>query len=123
MKNKDYHIPGLVWSLRESKLYIYAYKEFNGRDTGLFYGPFHNTSNASVCIGSAKLELHGSTYADIMSAWEKSFWMSKFVHISGNPTHTNLTKIYKNLGDKEFPLDELKEANIKAYQLWQRPIE
>lgn len=122
LKNKKYHVPGLVWSLRENNLYIYAYKEFKGRDTELFYGPFHNTLNASVCIGSAKLELHGNTYADIMSAWEQSFWMSKFVHISGSPTHSNLTKIYKNLGNNEFPLDELKEAKLQAFQLWQKSM-
>lgn len=113
-----YHVPGLVWSVNNNDLHIYAYKEYAGIETELFQGPFLNTSHSHFCIGSGKVNIKGNTYHHLLSAWENMMWSSCFSHASGTPTKTDIVKLYKNLGNNVFPLDELKPSDIKIKNLW-----
>ena len=113
----EYHVPGVVYVAGESSLHVFAYK---GRalkpDSPLFWGPFFNTTQGNVCLGTAKINKPlNPTYEELAEYWEKRFWCTEFTHLGGsmNPTKTNLVLVTKNSADKPFDEKELMSAGIK----------
>lgn len=115
LENAEYHIPGVVYVAGAHSLSIYAYKDKKlTPDSQLYAGPFFNTTNGSVCLGSIKLSKPANpTYAELMLYWEKRFWMTEFSHLggAGNPTKDNLVVVTKAAIDRPFDPDQLKSAN------------
>ena len=112
MENAEYHLPGIIYEARETRLDVYAYK---GRqpdgETALYAAPLFNVTGSSVCLGFAKIDMPKDlTYANLLGYWEKKFWLTEFSHLGGggNPTRSNLVLVTKSAKDKPFNLDELK---------------
>lgn len=122
MENTEYHIPGVVYVAKENSLHIYAYKDKKPTaKTELFCGPFFNTTNGSVCLGSATIKKPlNPSFGEFIRYWEKRFWLTEFTHLGGgsNPTRNNLVLVTKNAIKKDFDLDELKSAGIKIKDLF-----
>lgn len=115
IENAEYHLPGIIYAAKESRLSVYAYKNRELReDTELFAAPFFNVTGASVCLGSARIEMPKDlTFANLQEYWEKKFWLTEFSHLGahGNPTRSNLVLVTKQAREKPFDLDELKPLN------------
>ena len=115
IENAEYHLPGIIYAAEESRLSVYAYKDRELReDTELFAAPFFNVTGASVCLGSARIEMPKDlTFANLQEYWEKKFWLTEFSHLGahGNPTRSNLVLVTKQAREKPFDLDELRPLN------------
>lgn len=115
IENAEYNLPGVIYVAHNDTLQIYAYKgDEPNESTELFAAPFFNVTVASVCLGSAKLEKPTNpTYTDLLTYWEKRFWLTEFSHLGGggNPTKSNLVLVTKAARDAAFNLDELKPLN------------
>ena len=114
-------VPGLVYVVRGKTLSVYAYKGSKPKKQ-LFFAPFMNTSEESVCLGNSKVVFpEERTFENIIGYWEKMFWQSEFSHILGaNPCLGNLATITKDciLNGKAFPSDMLKPAKKKLQDLF-----
>lgn len=117
LENAEYHVPGIIYVARESRLSVYAYKDKKLSDrTELFAAPFFNTSQENVCLGAAKLQKPTNpSYEELLEYWEKKFWLTEFSHLggSGNPTKSNLVLVTKAAKEEKFNPDELKSLNKK----------
>ena len=115
LENTEYHIPGVVYIAGEHSLSIYAYKDKKlTPDSPLYAGPFFNTTDGSVCLGSIKLSKPANpTFAQLIEYWEKRFWMTEFSHLGGstNPTKDNLVAVTKSTIDQPFDPEQLKPVN------------
>lgn len=113
----EYHVPGVVYIAGESTLHAYAYKgEKLKSDSALYFGPFFNTTEGSVCLGTATVKKPmNPTYAELMEYWEKRFWLTEFTHLGGggNPTKNNLVVVTKASADNPFDENELLSAGKK----------
>ena len=122
IKNAEYDMPGVVYEVRNDGLNIYAYKgtEPPTSETELFRAPFFNVTGASVCLGSAKVEMPKEiTFADLTACWEKRFWLSEFSHLGGggNPTHSNLVLVTKAARNAPFDPEELISMKLQLKKL------
>ena len=118
IENAEYHLPGIIYEARGTRLDVYAYKEDRpGMETALYAAPLFNVTGSSVCLGSAKIEKPRElTYANLLEYWERKFWLTEFSHLGGhgNPTKSNLVLVTKAARDKPFDLKELKPLkNLK----------
>lgn len=115
IEDGEYYVPGLIYGAGDSGLKVYAFKgKVPKEDSELFRGPFFNVSESSVCLGSGKLDKPvDPTFGDIITYWEKMFWMTKFSHLYGgtSPTVNNLVLVTKRSKDKPFDENELKPLN------------
>lgn len=104
-------VPGLVYSVSQNVLSVYAYKGRLSKKSKLFQAPFFNVTSSHVCLGSAKVEEPEEwTYENVIDYWERMFWQSEFVHILGsNPVKGNLSIITKHCIEtgNPFPKEEL----------------
>jgi len=102
IKDKQFHIPSLVFKLDGGKLSVFAAKTDNvDKATKLFRAPFHNIfSDGGICMGNAKVK-KSYEVNEIMKAYEDAFFMSKFTHLQsgGSPIKGNLNT-YLNSNDK-----------------------
>jgi len=99
--NGEYYIPGLVWKVKNSSLFLYAYNAKRlTTNAQLYSAPFFNVNpnNNSVCLGNASLKMpENLDFHNFLKHWEDMFFLSEFSHISGsNPTKTNLVLVVKN---------------------------
>ena len=98
---------------RESHLNVYACKDREPTEkTELYAAPFFNVTQASVCMGSARIEKPKDlTYAKLLEYWERKFWLTEFSHLGahGNPTKSNLVLVTKAA---KRPLNNLKLKDI-----------
>ncbi len=121
IENGQYHIPGILYVVKEHTLAVYAYKDGKlSDDTELFAAPFFNVSKESVCLGSSKLKKPANpTYAELLEYWEKRFWLTEFSHLGshGNPTRSNLVLVTKAARDEGFNPDELKPVHKKLKEI------
>lgn len=121
LDNVEYHVPGVIYVVKNNSMCIYAYKDKKpGLDTGIFAGPFFNTTSGSICLGSAKLKKPTNpTFSQLIEYWEKRFWMTEFSHLGGgsNPTKDNLVIVTKNAIDKPFDLGQLTPMGKKLKDL------
>ncbi|WP_165045782.1 PRTRC system protein B [Dysgonomonas sp. ZJ709] len=116
--DEEYHIPGIIYVVEEDRLNLYAFKGKYPKNE-LYVAPFLNTTNGSVCLGSAKLNYpNNPTYADFIAYWEKKFWLTEFTHLGGseNPTKNNLITIIKSSVDS-FDMKELLPSGKKLKDL------
>ena len=118
IENAEYHLPGIIYEARGTRLDVYAYKEDRpGMETTLYAAPLFNVTGSSVCLGSARIEKPRElTYANLLEYWERKFWLTEFSHLGGhgNPTKSNLVLVTKAARDKPFDLKELKPLkNLK----------
>ena len=97
-------VPGLVYRVIGSNLYVFAYNDNGSRpteETRLMHAPFHIVSiNGSVCLGSAKIKKPTEkTYKNLIQYWEDLFWKSEFSHLasSTNPIKGNLSVVWNKL--------------------------
>lgn len=114
LDNVEYHIPGVIYDAGENRLSIYAYKDKKlTPDSQLFHGPFFNTTDSSVCLGTVKLSKPANpAYGQLTEYWEKRFWCTEFSHLgNGNPTKDNLVVVTKAAIGAPFDPDQLKPAN------------
>ena len=57
IENAEYHLPGIIYEAGESHLNVYACKDREPTEkTELYAAPFFNVTQASVCLGSARIE-------------------------------------------------------------------
>jgi len=120
IEDGKYHVPGLVWVFGK-ELKLYAYKEWNGEKTQLFFAPFHNISEGSVCLGTAMdyldTDVMEYTFRDVTQKVEAAFWQSKFTH-SSNDGQINGTFVGLYSKSKfEFPYDVLISADKTIKEL------
>ncbi len=115
IENAEYHLPGVIYSAGEHGMNIYAYKDKTLKGTTpLYAAPFFNVTGASVCLGSANIEMPKDlTYTNLLEYWEKKFWLTEFSHLGGggNPTQSNLVLVTKAAREAAFNLKELKPLN------------
>lgn len=107
-----YHVPGLLYVVNDKKLNIYAYKG-KKPNSQLYYAPFFNVTNGSVCIGSPKIKCPESpTFEEFIKYWEEIFWKTEFSHLGGNtnPTKDNLVVVTKK-SKESFDYNQLKKSN------------
>ena len=113
-------LPGIVYSVVDNKLSVYAFKGKTPKDD-LYWGPFFNVTGSNVCLGSAKTRKpKNQTYEEEMAYWEELFWNSEFSHLgSANPIDGNLVVITKDciLNKTHFPMDVLIKADKKLKEL------
>jgi len=106
IKNAEYHVPGVIYVVKDGDLDIYAYKGKNlTAKAKIFKAPFFNVTNESVCLGDSDIELGDSpTFDDLLKHWEKEFWQTEFSHLGGNvnPTKDNLVNVTKSAKNKPF---------------------
>lgn len=122
IESAEYNVPGVVYEVRNDGLNIYAYKgaEPPTAETELFRAPFFNVTGASVCLGSAKVEIPNEiTYADLTACWERRFWLSEFSHLGGggNPTRSNLVLVTKAAQKAPFDPEELISMKLQLKKL------
>jgi PRTRC genetic system protein B len=115
-----YHVPGLVW-IYGSSLELYAYKEWDGEKTELYYAPFHNITKGSVCLGTARdyidKDKNDYTFKDIMKKVEAAFFRSRFTHSNDN---SQINGSYAGMYEKSakaFPEEVLVSAKINIKTL------
>ena len=109
--NGEYSLPGLVWTVRDESLYMFAYRAKRlSSGTQLYSAPFFNVRpcTGSVCMGNAKSHLPEIlTFNGFIKYWEDRFFLSEFSHILGsNPTRNNLILVLKK-SVHSFDRDEL----------------
>jgi hypothetical protein len=122
LENRGYHVPGVVYVAGDSWLHIFAYiGDKADAETELYDGPFFNTTNGSVCLGSADLKMPSDpTYDQLIEYWEKRFWMTEFSHLGGseNPTKTNLVVVTKKAVEKPFDVKQLIKSGKILKQMY-----
>jgi PRTRC genetic system protein B len=118
----EYNVPGVVYEATDCTLSIYAYKgEKLKPDSALYWGPFFNTTQGSVCLGTSSLKKPlNPTYAELAEYWEKRFWLTEFTHLGGggNPTKGNLVVVTKDSAGNPFDEKELLSAGKKLKDLF-----
>lgn len=116
--NGEYHIPGIIYVATNGHLDLYAFKGNKPKDK-LYKAPFFNTTNGSVCLGSANIEYPKSpSFEMLIEYWQKRFWLTEFTHLGGNqnPTKHNLVTVTKK-SKNSFNYDELIEMKVTLNQL------
>ena len=116
--NGEYHIPGIVYVVKEDRLNLFAFTGNKLKDK-LYKAPFFNTTNGSVCLGNAKIEYpENPTFTDLINYWEKKFWLTEFTHLGGsmNPTKDNLVQVTKD-SVQSFDYGQLTEMDITLKKL------
>ncbi len=111
----EYHVPGVVYHVKDEKLMIYAYTGNSpSPDSVLYEAPFFNIYGYGVCMGSAKLDKpEDPSHKQMLEYWEKKFWNSKFSHLgAGNPVDGNLVLLTKKAKNAPFPENKLKPLKI-----------
>lgn len=106
--NGEYHIPGIIYVVTNGNLNLYAFKGNKPKEK-LFKAPFFNTTNGSVCLGTAKIDYpKNPTFDKLIEYWDKRFWLTEFTHLGGstNPTRHNLVNVTKK-STQDFNYDEL----------------
>lgn len=119
IKDGTYSIPGIVYVARGHSLCLYAFKG-EKPEKELFKAPFFNTTDGCVCLGNARIEYPGNpSYGDLISYWEKKFWLTEFTHLGGaqNPTKNNLVSVTKKSKEK-FDEGELLPMGITLNDLF-----
>ena len=114
----EYHIPGIIYVAQNGNLNLYAFKGNKPKDK-LYKAPFFNTTNGSVCLGSAKIEYpKNPTFEKLIDYWERRFWLTEFTHLGGsqNPTKHNLVNVTKK-SKGGFDYEELIEINTTLKEL------
>ncbi len=118
----EYHVPGVVYVAGERSLHVFAYKGATLRpDSKLYWGPFFNTTQGSVCLGTATIKKPlNPTYEELAEYWEKRFWCTEFTHLGGggNPTKTNLVLVTKAAADTPFDEKQLLASGKKLKDLF-----
>lgn len=122
--------PGLVFAVTESGWFVWAVQGDQRPDpaTALFQAPYMNVwSGGRICSGQAKLPT--GIGPDVCSAYEESFWSSRFTHAN---IHTpklltawkgGIEALWCSLLDgkhKSFPLQALVPLHMNVEQLLKR---
>ncbi|MGE9310849.1 PRTRC system protein B [Niabella sp. CJ426] len=109
------NIPPLVWIAGDQGLHIFALAD-NKRPsitTKLFHAPFFNVyESGGVCMGTVDTTIKKTaSLEEFVSAWEASFFNSKFSHLmqAHNPINGNCVQLWDSLvgTDKPFPMEVL----------------
>lgn len=120
LASTTYHMPGLIFAVKNKSLYVYALKGKKRPDvkTKIFKGPFHNTSNdGSVCLGTAGDAKQKKFLQDEMARWEKRFFNSNFTHGSGNMAKGfNINLVLKAAQTKPFNEKALANSPFKSIE-------
>jgi PRTRC genetic system protein B len=115
-----YPLPGLVFSLNDSDLSVYAVNEIPNEKTILYHAPFGNLyEDGSVCWGNVDVDVKQTDFKKICKHIENLFFKSKFTHTNSDKiTKSNLVTLFNSLKDKDcFPMDELLPSKVKINQL------
>lgn len=72
-------VPNMIWKWNGS-LEIYAYKEWKGMDTELYYVPLPNTNQGGVCLGNVKIKKDLVSIDDVIKSAMNYYWNSTFTH-------------------------------------------
>lgn len=117
----DYHVPGVIYVAGEGSLNVFAFKgDRPNPDTKLYWGPFFNTTNGRVCLGTTtERKPLDPTFEQLIDYWERRFWCTEFTHLGGggNPTKSNLVLVTKASAEKPFPENELQSTKMKLKDL------
>ena len=92
-------VPGLVWVVQDSSLYVYATTEKGrpSRDTQLYQAPFWNIwARGQVCVGSAKLPNGADAW--VPKKWEEVVFNSRFTH----PNFTEPNRLLKGVDSVDY---------------------
>lgn len=124
IRNGEMWLPGLIFSVKDQQLSVYAYIDKNLTSETCLYKPplFNINDKGNVCLGSAKATMPEElTYESLMHYWEKKFWNSAFSHLTDtNPVDGNICNLYKHsmkTGCK-FPNKKLScKINLKVKDL------
>lgn len=118
MKNKisiTNWVPPLVFVVRDNKLAVAALT--NSRkptiNSRLYHAPFFNVyNNLNVCLGTAKVPMQGGEIQELITEWEKVFWVSEFTeNVTGAYTKTDLTTWWRKRRRGKFNVKKLKLSN------------
>lgn len=73
-------VPNMIWMFKDESLTVYAYKEWLGMDTVLYYVPLPNTNQGGVCLGNVKIKKDFDSIEDAIKSAESYYWQSTFTH-------------------------------------------
>lgn len=115
LEDGEYHVPGTIYVVVGNTLSVFCFKGKKPKMDDILLGvPYFNVyHDGKVCLGSAArphdtLKNMNYTYANILKAWENTFWNSRDVHTNGSPsTKGNLVDTIKKYKDKAFDTDAL----------------
>jgi PRTRC genetic system protein B len=121
LASTTYHMPGLIFAVRNKSLCVYAIKGNKRPDakTKVFKGPFHNTSgDGNVCLGTAGDGKQKKFLQDEMARWEKRFFASNFTHGGdGNLAKGfNINLVLKAAQTKPFNENALALSRFKSVE-------
>ncbi len=101
---------------RIKNMFIFPYKEDNGRDTVLFDNPFPNfLSKNETCMGSADRTLKETKVKTVLSIIETAYTHSGTGFKSEKLKDTK--KAFEYLSKNKFPYNELMSANMTVHDL------
>ena len=80
-KQIDVQMPGVIYKLVDKELSIFTFKSSRRPElkTPLFHLPIPNIyDSGGVCMGNVKAPRNKTELAELIKAWEQSFWGSEF---------------------------------------------
>ena len=104
IESTNYPIPRLLWKLEGNSLSVFALKkDIENLDEELCQAPFLNVSDDGiVCMGTANIPQHLTTYEDVMEQADKAFFNSRFTHTNTDNLATrSITDIYAEQREKK----------------------
>lgn len=115
IQSGKYGVPGLVFFTDNNNMRLYAYKQWKGLHTELFYAPFPNVKE-DVCMGSASEILkknRNKRFIDYINYVETVFWESRFTHNHASIKKRNYISFMNQMKDsnKPFPKEALVPFN------------
>lgn len=117
IEDGEYFVPGIIYEVKDNDLNLYSFKGKKPKKN-LFIAPFFNITNASVCLGTSKLDYpENPSFIDFIKYWEDKFWLTEFSHLNSNPVKGNLVLATKAAKKKSFNEDILLPMNITLQEL------
>ena len=99
--NGVYNLPKLVFIVKNTSLYVYAYRAANlTENTPLYHAPFFNVyANGEVCTGNVDVDYSELRYfEDVKEFMENGFFNSRFTHTNHDTLlKINIVDAYKKL--------------------------
>ena len=102
-------VPNMIWCWAKENLTVYAYKEWKGMDTELFYVPLPNTNQGGVCLGNVKIKKDFCSIEDVIKSAMNYYWNSTFTHEMDEKWTNFWNTIIASKGKLPFLHGELKK--------------
>ncbi len=119
IKNGIKKLPFILFIIKNEKLYVYAYKEWEDHDTQLYYLPLHNVhSGNDVCMGNVNMKYTSNdTFKSFIAKIEYLFFALRGTSIhNSNAFPSNINTLHNEIDDV-FPIDKLVPITKKLNQI------